>query len=704
MRYRLLLSLLVFWPHLVAAAPLRVQTGEHADFTRVVIGLPSGADWQLGRVSAGYVVRVSATDGFMLDDFFTLIPRDRISEVSQDLDKGELQLIVDCECHALASVYLSDFLVVDIRDGPAPPDSPFEGALVSPNTVTPDPSLPALFGFPYRPAQNRLLPLVTPRFLGPELEPPANDAEQNEDVADSPAPLVSTISADEALRRIAQSLTESVGRGLTEGLLQEGLSTASQTSTSNDDLRRLPLQARADLPGVTARTSIDPLAVESAAPSPQTQDGQRCLPEAAFDVASWGNDSPPAQQLNLIRSGLAAEDGRFEEGSLLTLARIYVFLGFGREAQQALELEGVQSQERMLLRAIAQIIDDEFVAHAVFAGQVSCPTNVALWALLAQSTAPTDAEVNRTAVVNGYRALPIFVQQAIASRLSQALLAIGAEDEALQVLAPQTAVASGDIARVLAEASLAEALGENMRAMDKITDAARNAPRASPEAMARFFREGASRGIGFSDEDFLLADALRFETADLPAATELADAQFVGYLSVDRFEDARSLLISRRNTLSDDAYAARESDAYQQAAERMPDAPFLEFVWQVDLTRQDAETQNVIAQRLVELGFPDRAIAVLTSPAEGEDAAQRDLLIADALQAIAATRPTTVEDGNSLPSGDADLDGFEDAMTQAFSPIDPPTLRDSRTLVDTAAQSRESIRTLLQSVPAPSNF
>lgn len=704
MRYFLLLSLLVVGPHLVAAAPLRVQTGEHADFTRVVIGLPQGADWQIGRTPEGYTVRVSATDGFILDEFFTLIPRDRISAVSQDPDEGELQLIVDCVCHAVASIHLSNFLVIDIRDGPAPPNSPFEAALVLKTSVDPDPPLPAPVGLAYRPAQNRLLPLITPRFMGPESEPPADNAEQNEEVADSPAPVISAASADEALRLIAQSLTESVGRGLTEGLLQEGLNTVSEPSTLNDDFGVPPLLARAALPGVTARTSIDPLAIESAAPSPQTQDGQRCLPEAAFDVASWGNDSPPGQQLNVTRNGLAAEDGRFAEGSLVTLARLYVFLGFGREAQQALELEGVQSQDRIFLRTIAQIIDDEPVVPMVFAGQVSCPTNVALWALLAQPNAPTDAQVNRTAVVNAYRALPHYVQQAIAPRLSRALLAIGAEDEALQVLGPQATVDSGDITRLLAEASLADALGEDTLAMDKIKDAARNAPRISPEAMARFFRDGASRGIGFSDEDFLLADALRFENTDTPAAADLADAQFVGYLSVDRFADARTLLLTRQNALSPEAYAAGVSAVYQQAAQRMPDASFLEFVWQQDLTMQDAATQNLIAQRLVELGFPDRALSVLTSPAVGEIAAQRDLLVADALQAIVATRPAAVEDATIPLSGDAYVDGFESAMPQAFNPINRPTLRDSRTLIDSAAQSRESIRTLLQSAPAPADF
>ncbi|MGJ8588582.1 MAG: hypothetical protein ACSHXW_10545 [Yoonia sp.] len=684
---------------------MRVQTGEHANFTRVVIGLPQGADWQIGRTSEGYAIRVPTTEGFTLDQFFALIPRDRIAGVSQTPTAGELRLTIDCDCHATASVYLSNFLVVDIRNGPAPLNSPFETALFIPETMEPDAPLAVSAGQPYQPAQNRLIPLITPRFQGAGPEASVNNSmAQNEAAVPAPPSVLSTEAADAALRMIAQSLTESVGRGLTEGLLQEGLSTVSERVTTNDasDFTRRPQSGA--FPGVTARTSIDPLAVESAAASPETQEGQRCLPEAAFDVASWGNDSPPDRQLNAARSGLAAEDDRFAEDALLNLARLYVYLGFGREAQQVLELEGVQSRDRMILRAIAQIIDDEPVPYQVFGGQVSCPTNVALWALLAQPEAPTDAEVDRTAVVNSYRALPSYVQQAIAPRLAEALLAIGAEDEALQVLGPRTATDSGDITLALAEVSLAEALGEDIQAMDKIRDVARNGPRTSPEAMARFLQDGASRGITFSDQDFLLADALRFENADTRAAADLADAQFAGYLSAERFEDARALLMGRRNALSVEVYAAEEAAVYQQAAQRMADAAFLEFVWQEDLTMQDALTQNLVADRLMGLGFPDRALTVLTAPAEGDAAARQDLLIAQALQAIAATQPTTVENATIPAPEEPAIAGFESVRTQAFNPVDRPTLRDSRVLIETAEQSRESIRALLQSVPAPTGF
>ena len=700
MRQAFTLVLLLLWPYFGVAAPLRVQTGEHADFTRVVIGLPQGVDWQVGRIPEGYAIRVPTTEGFRLNQFFNMIPRDRIADIAQTPSEGELRLSINCNCHATAEIFRSNFLVVDIRDGPAPPNSIFEAALLTAETVPPNALVPAIVGQPYRPAQRRLLPLITPRFQPSETEAPPPDALTQEDEL-SPVPAQSTA---DALQVIAQALTASVGRGLSEGLLQEGLSAASERATETDASRTGQLQEDLAFPGVSARTSIDPLAVANAAAPPETQVGQSCLPDALFNVTSWGNDDPPDRQLQAARSGLAAEDDRFADEALVTLARLYVFLGFGREAQQALALEGAQSRDRMILRGIAQIIDDEPVAFEVFAGQVSCPTNAALWALLAQPVAPTDAEVDRAAVVNAYRALPVYVQQTIAPRLTEALLAIGAEDAALQVLERQTSGQTGGVSRALAEVSLADALGEGAQAMDQIQDIARNDPRTSPEAMARFFRDGASREIAFSDEDFLLADALRFENTGTIAADVLADAQFAGYLSVDRFEEARSLLRDRRSALSTDAFLTGQDTVYQQAAEGMADAAFLEFVWDEDLSTQNAQTQNMVANRLMELGFPDRALGLLTGPATGEVVAQQDMLTGQALQSIAAIAATRAGIATQTTPTDPPLVDFDGDGAPFRMPIDRLTLRDGRALIDTAEQSRESIRALLQSVPAPSDF
>ncbi|PJI86112.1 hypothetical protein BC777_2470 [Yoonia maricola] len=689
--------LLQFLPLLAHAAPLRVQTGEHATFTRVVVGIPRDIDWELGRTNEGYLLRLPVQEGFVLDQFYDLIPRDRINAVSQNPRDGELRLDVSCDCHAQAVVYQSDYLVIDIRDGPAPSVSPFERALLLEQPVPSEVEPPQLTVPTFQIVRDAVLPVITPRFpVGREEPTVAEPIEITRAVTTPDVSATPDRNTDQALQMIAQALGESLGQGLSEGLLQEGPRVGVGEIPGDPSA----IVAGAPLPGLNARTSIDPLAVADRAPQPQTQEGQTCLPDSSFDVAAWGDDRPPHLQLRQARGALTTPADQFDEGALLALARLYVHLGFGHEAQQVLDLEGVQSRDRILLRALARMIDGEPVAAELFPGQVSCPSQVALWALLAQPSAPIDAEVDRTAVINAYRALPTYVQQPIAPRLAEALLTIGAEDAAMQVLGRQTTSKDDDVALALADAALSGALGEEAEAVEKVANVARNDRRTNPEAMTRFFVEGATAQVAFSDADFLLADALRFESGDTPAAAALADAQFDAYLSVDRFWDARALLQARAKELSAAESAQSRATLFQQATARLADAAFLEFIWQENFDQDGVETQNAVGARLLALDFPTQALAVLIGEASGTLAAEQANLRAQAMRQSAAQQ--AIPDNNSQSA--VGRDSTDQTETSDVMVAGNATLRNSRALVESAEQSRETIRALLQTVPAPAEF
>ena len=695
----LVLSWMVF-PALPNAAPLSVLTGEHASFTRVVINVPRDTEWQLGRTAKGYVLRIPVKDGFVLDQFYDLIPPDRIAAVSQEPTRGEIQFELGCICHAQASIYRSDYLVIDIRDGPAPNSSPFELPIAAEEwvdgkerTVRPLPRVRSLI-------RDSVLPVITPRVW--QVEVIDQDVKDEGDLTSPPLPEVESdlsIEADQALEMIAQSLNASVGRALSDGFLEQANLPRNDDSESVKDPAALLASRATDFPGINATTSLDPLAVSSAEPKQETQVGQTCLADSHFNIASWGDDRSPYAQLGQARAALVSPADQIETDGLIALARLYVFLGFGREALQVLDMDGVQSRDRMILRALAHLIDDEPVSSELFSGQVSCPTPVALWALLAQDTAPTDAEVDRSAVVNAYQALPKTVQTPIASRLAEALLAIGAQDAAIQVLDRTSGSKTEDVALALAQATLAGALGEDVQAFEKVAEIARDSSRTTPKAMTRFLVEGARNGITFSDDDFLLADALRFENTGDPMVNALTSAQFDAYLSVDRFEEARALLTAQQPALSLEDLSAFRAATFLQATQRMSDAAFLEFIWQEDFDQDSVEAQNKIAERLLQLGFPDRSLVILSDEARGATADEREVLRGRAMDAVA--QETVRQD--ALVSVRPLLSSPEAEVT-LFDRDDGPTLRNSRAILQSAEQSRETIRALLESVPAPSEF
>lgn len=65
------------------ADTIPVRSGEHGDFTRIVVDVPGGTGWELGREGAVYELRLDRRDAdFELGRVFVAIPRDRVSDVA----------------------------------------------------------------------------------------------------------------------------------------------------------------------------------------------------------------------------------------------------------------------------------------------------------------------------------------------------------------------------------------------------------------------------------------------------------------------------------------------------------------------------------------------------------------------------------------------------------------------------------------------
>ena len=92
-------------------AQFRVISGEHSNFSRLVLlssGLPS---WELGRVGGGYELRLTpGEDGFDTREVFDMIPRTRVTNLQ---DRGDNRLFIGVgrgELLPFASVYMTGFL------------------------------------------------------------------------------------------------------------------------------------------------------------------------------------------------------------------------------------------------------------------------------------------------------------------------------------------------------------------------------------------------------------------------------------------------------------------------------------------------------------------------------------------------------------------------------------------------------------------
>ncbi|WP_341367491.1 hypothetical protein [Yoonia sp. BS5-3] len=584
-------------PLVAIAQQVRVQTGEHSSFTRVVVTLPLDTEWQLGRNDAGYLLRLSGVEGYDLARFFDLIPRTRIVDVSQGNRAGDLELDLGCLCYVDAFLDGERFLVMDFRNGVAPETAAFETSL-EPQVLAPvEASLPSRTG-PSISIGRRLLPVTFSQ--DEKVAEPLNEefpAQQPTGTDDQPS---DSAPRDEAsgLSELEQSITRSLSRGLSLGVLEADLMTREGEEQA---LRFGDLPS----PGLQTRSGIDLTAIPPDPVIATNQEGSTCLPDSYFDVRSWGDDRAFSEQLGDARMELAGEFDGMDETSVLALARLFVYFGFGREAIQTLALDGAQSKEREYLTAIARIVDDEYVRSNLFSGQVSCTSSVALWAMLASGRGPLDGQADAASIMRAFKDLPVGLQAHLGSKLSEQFLAIGDEDSALQVLRPASAAEVPTVDTQLAEMALKRSLGETDQAISDLANLART--EVTPETMLRLLDAIRSGDIEAQESDFLVADALRFENATIPEAEQLGEAQVRAYLAGDDFSAAQALIDELAAQIEEDMLDPLRNDFATAATARMSNAEFLQFALN-ETQRPTTEITKVdMAQRLLELGFPDQA-------------------------------------------------------------------------------------------------
>ncbi len=120
------LALLLALPVPSYGQSIKVKSGEHADFSRVVLQFETPRDWQFGRVKNGYELRVDAPSATLdVSDIFKFIPKSRIGDVSTP-GPGRLKLVLACRCIGDAFEIRPGRLVVDISSGTSAPKAKFE--------------------------------------------------------------------------------------------------------------------------------------------------------------------------------------------------------------------------------------------------------------------------------------------------------------------------------------------------------------------------------------------------------------------------------------------------------------------------------------------------------------------------------------------------------------------------------------------------
>ena len=591
MLFRMIAVVAVFLLSVISAVAevATVKGGEHADFTRLVVEAPALKGWKFGRTNDGYELDLGASiTAVNLESAFDRIPRDRIKAIWRDPQNGRLRFSLACACHAIAFEFRSGTVVIDIKSGLPPPGSSFEDSLDQddlPSSANPAAEIGGTAGYDWITAAR---------------DAPAESGGQPPAFA-SPTGTVS-------LDPLREALLLQISKGAAEGVVEIG-ELAPRTVGAADRVSNGPWSrvGIGELPGLRAGT-------DRALAGEMTAEGTACPKDEDLDIASWGLSGPISGQIGLGRSGLLAEFDVPVQPAILRAARFHIFLGFGAEARQILDLLGPTDEKSAILMAMASIVDEELPSPNPFTNMESCDSSAALWATLALPVgASTLPQTNSKAVARSFSALPAHLRQQLGGALVDRFLSNGDEQTARKLrdaMLRSPTDGSPEVSLMDARFHLAEG---DQGAATRLAEGVLKASGPTSAEAALTMVEAALRGGRKVDSQLpKTLDSFLMDSRGTDLEPRLLRALVLASAMSGDFTTAFSRLEEAPATFA---------DLWSLSAGGLPDDQFL-----IEAARQsgkammsDRVTLLETASRLMDRGFPDLALAWLSPLAEDYD-------------------------------------------------------------------------------------
>lgn len=383
MRWRGWLLALVLWlsslPAHAQTTTLPVRAGEHADFTRLVIELPSSNDWQVS--TADRTARLQFTGPplhFDLSETFARIPRSRLRAARAAPDQLELQLA--CDCPIRASEDIPGFLVIDILDAvtsrprasftPRPPPRP--KGLSGPQPPAPPASIRA----------GRDLARAARHGTGDPEVPVSLTLDTLFAMSAYPLPtLAPDTSATQAERAtITQELARALAGSVAQGVLQgtESFDPSDTAEPASPSEAGAALTAHVSIPG----TRSAPGSVADARTHEET-----CAIAGVLDMSRWAAVETPVPHFAMPPQ-LYGELDRIDAATLISVMQSFLKLGFGAEARVAGQLADPPDSAVHLLTQLGYLVDLQQAQDAALLAELAdCSAFAHFWAFLATGRA-----------------------------------------------------------------------------------------------------------------------------------------------------------------------------------------------------------------------------------------------------------------------------------------------------------------------------
>ncbi len=613
------------------AQSVEVRSGRHDDFVRLIVDLPSRTETAVenGR-DAATVTFQNKSLTFDTSKVFRRISRDVVADVVANVEGGHLEIKFGCECEVTSFWHGQSLLVLDVRTR----EELFEEAVIEEPEVE---STGRILSVPQGPS-SLAASLAKPR-LKPEQKPEPAPAD-----AQKQTPTPHPDAENELIREAREQLIRQLSRAASQGLIsakskRQDFKTNDSEETESDTTP--PALQPGDEPQIhpgahvnlRAQSTIDRDFLTAIQEGSGAQPQSVCLTGQEIDVGNWASTSSFSEQIGALRQGLMGEFDRLNEEAVIQLARFYIHYGFGAEARDTLALIQDGTDEAAVLHQLAAIMEDGHVSlTSSLSGQLNCDGPAALWAVLSHQALPKNLPVNAKGAILAFDALPKHLRSHLGPKLSRRFLDADdkvSADKVLRILSRSDETSLPGAELVGAEIDRAD--GQYPTAIRGMESVVSSNSEPSAEALIQLIDTSIQSDTSISFEYVVLAGAYVQQYRGGPLEQDLARVYLIGLAASGAFDQSfreRERLVE---IFDAEGLTNVDEELLNQLVSNADDVTFLKHVMansQSDKTLS-ADIANKSADRLIQIGFPERARPLVSADAAGKAGRERQLLRAE---------------------------------------------------------------------------
>ncbi len=519
MKFLLACLLLCLAPLPSTASEIKAYSGEHEDFTRIVLVFEEASSWSKAETPSGLELQFDTQNASMdLTKIFEKIPKTRVQDVKFDTNSQTLKINTDKDREIEVFSAGRNTIAIDVRN------------LAEPHTRASKLSRSNLpDAFPLGSPASRWAVTRTPGSkLSTVVAPfPTTFAQ---------APNEQKALATRNILSLEAALLEQLGRAASQGMATVGSGHSKSQDSNVSRVFQGTLDAKANGQHVSARTAFD---FGSEAQGTAELKKVVCFGQDFWDVSSWLLDKDPATAIAMARRTMTSEFDVPSDDSVRRMVQTFLALGFGAEARATIqESDGIIRNEQLFLE-LSDIVDGHYPNNPnTLEGGESCDDPTSLWAFISVPENKRGSKPNYQAIHASFLRLPLPLRAHIGATLVEKLSLSGNASLATTIRSAISRYSVSSPPKLLmVDAEAAMQRGALEQAMEHLGSAATARGEGSPRAMLKLLNGNRERGT-LSENDILDAAAVSFEYRDTALGLALLESAALSWAALGEVEQA----------------------------------------------------------------------------------------------------------------------------------------------------------------------